>query len=231
MARSITYLFEFQDGSSWKYELSFDAEQRYSAAPAGEVRPWTALEFNKCPHCPLKKSEHPQCPVARNIDRIVEDSKATISWTKSKVTVVTPERTVFKECATQDGLRSLFGLLMACSGCPHLDWMRPLARYHLPFANADESLFRILSLQLVEDFLNHGDSTMKGSEHRLLDRYKAVETVNHTFMKRIRSYVEADANKNAIAALDIFVQMFTLQLESNFSSLRMLFTKPGSVDK
>ncbi len=225
MTRSTTYRFEFQDGSSWNYELVFDEHQRYVVPAVETIRPWTRLEFQKCPHCPLKSDKHPQCPVARNLDRIVEDSKATISWTRSKVTVVTPERTFIKECATQDGLRSLFGLLMACSDCPHLEWLRPLARYHLPFANADESLFRVLSLQLVEDFLDPTGSNMKGSEKRILDRYKAVETVNHSFMKRIRSYVEADADKNAIAALDVFVQMFTLHLESNFSSLRPLFGK------
>lgn len=66
---------------------------------------------------------------------------------------------------------------------------------------------------------------MKSSEKRILERYKAVETVNHTFMKRIRSYCEADADKNAIAALDIFVQLFAYQMESNFSSLRVYFPK------
>ena len=149
MPRSVTYFFEFEKGISWKYELSFDDAQRYIPPAAGTAKSWTALEFNKCPHCPLKKDTSPQCPVARNLDQIVEDSKTAISFTRAKVTVTTPERAYAKECAAQDGLRSLFGLLMASSGCPHLDWLRPLARYHLPFASADENLFRVLSLQLV----------------------------------------------------------------------------------
>lgn len=223
MNRPVTYRFEFEDGTSWQYELSFDDKHVYDSAPDSNFKSWTALEFNKCPHCPLKKEASPQCPVARNLDRIVEDSKSAISFTRAKVTVVTPERNYQKECTTQDGLRSLFGLLMASSGCPHLDWLRPLARFHLPFANADESLFRVLSLQLVEDFLRSDDGTTKKSQARIAERYKAVEKVNHTFKNRIRSYCQGDADKNAIAALDIFVQLFAYQMESNFSLLRGLF--------
>lgn len=223
MARTVTYLFEFENGTSWKYDLQFDDKHLYQAPSGGTAKSWTALEFQKCPHCPLKKENSPQCPVARNLDRVVEDSKAAVSFTRAKVTVSTAERSYVKECAAQDGLRSLFGLLMACSGCPHLDWLRPLARYHLPFASTDENLFRILSLQLVEDFLGGDDGTAKKSQHRIAERYKAVEKVNHTFKNRIRTYCQGDADKNAIAALDIFVQLFTYQMESNFSALRAQF--------
>lgn len=222
-SRSTSYKFEFESGNSWNYEFTFDEGHRNTLAPSGEVRAWTALDFHRCAHCPLSKDEHPQCPVAMNLDRVVEDSKTTISWTRAKVTVTTPERSYVKECATQDGLRSLFGLLMASSGCPHLDWLRPLARMHLPFATPEENLFRVVSFQLLEDFLNGRQDGGKGTEGRISERYKAVEKVNHTFKNRIRAHCQGDADKNAIAALDIFVQMFTLQLETNYSMLRKFF--------
>src|SRR5690606_5088394 len=147
---------------------------------------WTKLEFNQCPHCPLKADTSPQCPIARNLDQVVEDSKSTISWTKARVTVTTPERTFSRECSTQDGLRSLFGLLMASSGGPLLDWLRPLARVPLPFAGEDESGRRVLSVPRAEDFRTRDQSDPKGSGQRLAERYTAVETVNPTFKKRIR---------------------------------------------
>jgi len=224
MLRTISYQFDFSDGTSWKYDLSFDDAQNYSGPPGVSTTPkaWTKLEFHKCPHCPLKKESSPHCPVAQNIDRVVEDSKATISHTRATVTVTTPERTYVKECASQEGLRSLFGLLMASSGCPHLDWLRPLTRFHLPFASTDENLFRVLSLQLLEDFLIDNKGA-ESCEERIAQRYRAVEAVNHTFIERIRSYCQGDADKNAIAALDILVQVFALQAQSNFGSLRKYF--------
>jgi hypothetical protein len=226
MPRLITYIFEFEDGSSWKYELRFDDKNRFIHKPAEKINPWTNLEFNKCSNCPLKKEQSPQCPVARGLEQVVEDSKSTLSFTKAKMKVVTPERTYEKNAATQDGLRSIFGMIMASAGCPHLDWFRPLARFHLPFADIEETLFRTLSLQLLEDFLNDGE--LSNSSERLKEKYRTVETVNHGFVKRIRSYCKGDADKNAIAALDVFVQMFPYHLESDFKALRAYFTKePG----
>lgn len=224
MERKVTYTFELENGSRWEYQLMFDSEHRYISPPQATQREWTRLDFNKCPHCPLQSSSSPQCPVARNLDSVVEDSKSTLSYTRAVVTVVTKERSYSKACATQEGLRSLFGLLMASSGCPHLDWLRPLARFHLPFGDADESLFRILSLQLLEAFFSGKGDSMPQCAKEIEARYKKVETVNHTFKKRIRDHCEKDADKNAIAALDVFVQMFNFQAESNFSSLRKYFS-------
>ena len=222
MARKVSYRFSFADGQSWRYEFAFDEAHRYRAPAPTTPRPWTKLDFHQCSHCPLQKESSPHCPVALNLDAVVEDSKATVSHTQATVTVSTPERTYTKQCATQEGIRSLFGLLMASSGCPHLDWLRPLARFHLPFADPDENLFRILSLQCVENFLVASSSSIS-PDQRIAERYKAVEIVNHAFIERIRSHCEKDADKNAIATLDAFVQLFSYQLEANFSSLRKLF--------
>lgn len=222
MTRSLTYEFHLEDGRVWRYELTFDAANRFVPKNESPAKEWTKLDFHKCPHCPLASATSPQCPVARNLDQIVEDSKSTLSCTKAKITVTTKERVYLRECATQEGLRSLFGVVMASSGCPHLDWFRPLARFHLPFADMDETLFRALSVQLVDDYM-HGRQDMQASAERLRNRYLNVEKVNHAFVNRIRSYCNADADKNAMAALDVFVQMFPYQLQSNFESIRKLF--------
>lgn len=223
MARTLQYKFDFADGTSWSYDLAFDDANRFVAKESAQVKPWTQLEFRQCPHCPLKKEAHPQCPIAKNLDRIVEDSKGTLSVTKACVTVKTPERTYVKECATQEGLRALFGVIMASSGCPHLDWLKPLARFHLPFADPDETLFRVLSAQLLEHFLAGKEVSPAASCKAIEERYANVEKVNHAFKTRIRDYCKADADKNAIAALDVFVQLFQYQSQSNFQTLRRFF--------
>ena len=223
MDRTIEYIFELEGGISWKYELKFDERNHLLPRPLGKAKAWTALEYHQCPHCPLKKDESPQCPIARNLDYVVEDSKETLSITRAKVRVETPERTFIKECSTQDGLRSLFGLIMACSGCPHLDWLRPLGRFHLPFADIDETLFRALSLQLLDQFFEDESATLATCAIRLSERYAQVEKVNHAFIGRIRNYCKADADKNAMAALDVFVQFFPMHFENKFETLRKFF--------
>lgn len=224
-ARTITYRFEFDKGTSWNYPLEFDEQHRLVPGPTKESRPWTKLDYCKCSHCPLNSSEHPQCPVARNIDHIVEDSKAVISYTEVHVSVSTPERQYSKKCAAQSGLVSLFGLIMATSGCPHLDWLRPLARFHLPFSSIEETLFRVLSLQLLGEFFNKDRNDSETSTEQIKKKYAAVGTLNHAFIKRIKTYCAGDADKNAIAALDIWVQAFELYHEENFEPIKPYFSK------
>jgi len=223
--RTISYEFEFEDNTNWKYDLQFDDEQRLIPSPTKENRAWTKLEFNKCSHCPLNNTEHPQCPVARDIDDIVEKSKNCFSYKVSKITARTPERDYTKTCATQQGLQSIFGLIMASSGCPHLSWLRPLARFHLPFANPDETLFRVLSLQLLSEFFANQRVEASASKEALAKLYKAVEIVNHTFIGRVRGYCSGDADKNALAGLDLFIQLFELHQHSDFKPLQKYFTK------
>ncbi len=225
--REITYDFALEDGSAWNYVLRFDDTHRYLSPECKEVKNWTRLGSNKCPNCPLPETQV-QCPVARNLDRIVEDSKNTLSCTRAVVTVATKERSYVKHCATQEGLRSLFGVVMASSGCPHLDWLRPLARFHLPFADVDETLWRVLSLQLLSQYFGKNEVSHEASMIKIQRLYKEVEAVNHAFIQRVRSYCQADADKNAIAALDVYVQMFPYQLQSDFSSLKGYFTSGDS---
>lgn len=222
--RTISYEFEFEDKTTWKYDLQFDEEQRLVPLQSKTVRPWTQLSHHKCSHCPLKSADHPQCPVARDIDSIVEESKGCFSYKVAKVTVRTPERDYVKTGATQQGLQSIFGLIMASSACPHLAWFRPLARFHLPFAALDETLFRVLSLQLLSEFFSKQRLEAAASTENIAKLYKAVEIVNHTFIGRVRSYCSGDADKNALAGLDLFAQLFELHQQSDFKPLQKYFT-------
>jgi len=225
MPRKITYRFELDNGTSWAYDLNFDESNNFIPKEGFGLKEWTRLEFKKCPHCPLKESTSPQCPIARNLDQFVEDTRDTFSIVKTKVVVETPERTYSKSCDMQTGLRSLFGAIMASSGCPHLDWLRPLSRFHLPFSEIDETLFRVLSLQMLDKFFSDESADLKSCLKELGERYRKIEKVNHSFINRIREYCKADADKNALAALDVFVQFFPYQMEDKFESLRKYFNK------
>ena len=221
--REIKYKFEFDDGKFWQYRLEFDQNNNLielNESPAGE---WVRLDYHKCSHCPLDSASTPFCPVAKNMDHIVEDSKDIISFTEVDVTVIAPEREYRKRCSVQQGLLSLFGLIMATSACPHLSWLKPLARFHLPFASIEEALFRALSLQLSSEFFNKERYATETSKSKLHENYQKVSTLNHCFIERIRSYCSGDADKNAIAALDIWVQAVSLYQEDDFEPIAKYF--------
>ena len=112
---------------------------------------------------------------------------------------------------------------MATSGCPHLDWLRPLARFHLPFATIEETLFRVLSLQLLSEFFKRARKESKDSTEAIKANYAAVGTLNHAFIRRIKTYCSGDADKNAIASLDLWVQSFELFHEDNFEPIKDFF--------
>ena len=221
--RKIEYSFAFEDRKPWNYILEFDESHTLIPKDQSAAKDWTKLEFEKCSNCPLSNEEHKQCPVARNLDDIVEDSKDTISCKQAKITVRTEERTIFNECGTQDGLRSLFGVVMASSGCPHLDWFKPLARFHLPFADTDETLFRVLAMELLYQYFDKNEEKGQSVAESIQIKYGEIQKVNHAFIERIRSYCNADADKNALASLDVFAQMFEFHQMSEFSSLRPYF--------
>ena len=111
---------------------------------------------------------------------------------------------------------------MATSGCPHLDWFRPLARFHLPFSTIEETMFRILSMHFVGEYLNSEEEITLGID-KMKKHYAAVEVVNINFIKRIQARCKGDADLNAIAALDLFAKLFSIEYETNFKGIKEIF--------
>ena len=224
-SREISYFFKFSDDSSLEFHLNFDEHNNLIVKEPLEIKEWTKLDNFKCSNCPLNSDEFTQCPVAKNLDDVVEKTKNKISYEKVSVQVVTPERTYYKETDTQEGLFSLFGLIMASSGCSHLGWFKPLARFHLPFSDTDETMFRILSLHLVSEYLRSENKDFNCSIDGIKTKYQRVEVVNLDFTNRIKSYGKGkgDADLNAITALDLFAKLFEIEESANFMDLTSYF--------
>jgi len=222
----ITYCFLFPDGRSRVYEVVLDAETgRQVSVPLGSHHAWTDLEYEKCRHCPLKREEHPECPAAKNLAFVVDDFQLEQSFEKVLVEVVTAERTYRKEVPIQDGLFSLVGLIMSTSACPHLDFLRPMARFHLPFSTSKETTVRSVSFYLLRQYF----AAKQGCEpdYRLTELqrlYDAIGEVNLGMAARMRSASKTDAQANAIVVLDLFAQLLLDQVNDKLSSFEMLFS-------
>ena len=229
----ITYHFKFPETGdetvSYKFALDDktlefqDLQER--PGETNEMLEWAKLDCEKCSHCPLKAEDTPHCPVAKNIFNVVDYFKDTRSFKKSMIFIETEDRAYARNCSVQEGLFSIFGVIMASSGCPHLNFFKPMARFHLPFATSEETFVRATSFHLLKQHIRreNGEENVKMDISELLENYKNVEIVNQNILKRISKISEADADKNALIILQNYAQLLDCEVADNYSGIKPYF--------
>jgi hypothetical protein len=219
---AITYRFHLEHGVE-EITLRFDPTtfllQHDADRPPAD---WAKLEFHQCPHCPLEPAESPHCPFARGLSGFVERFDAFHSFDEAVIEVVSDSRRVAAHKPLQDGMASLMGLIGATSGCPHLAFFRPMARFHLPFARDDETLYRVFSMYLLGRYLAEGTLG-----ERCLDDLSALTDaaieVNRAMADRVRAAFSRDVVVNAVIILDMFARSVPFVIEEGLSDLRAFF--------
>ncbi len=221
-AARIRYRFDLPDGSQRVFDFHFDAKDFRMTNPSPAEPPfWTELEFNKCANCPLNSDEHPHCPPALQMADAVERLGALVSFDTVGVTVVQSERTVYAETSAQQALSSVLGLIMATSGCPWTDLLRPMARFHLPFASDAETVYRIVTMFLLARELVGADG--KAGFESLDALYQSLHVVNRDMSRRLGAATRTDPARNAIALLDSYTTLLPAAIASSLDELRPLF--------
>lgn len=205
-SRTISYVFQLKCGDTRTVDLQFD-ETTLVLIRAKDYNPppWTLLNSNRCTGCILDDKQNKYCPSAYHLSEILETFHDLCSYDEVVVEVRDSIRNYRKETSLQDGLGSLYGLVMAAGGCPVLAPLRPMVRFHLPFASVEETEFRMISMYLVAQFLrqNKGEEADWSLEGLQLI-YDRIGKVNKSFAKRIREVSASDAGANAISILDCF---------------------------
>ena len=223
---TVRYYFTLPGGVREAFVVQFDADTLELVDDFPNVLPaWTKLDFHQCPNCFLTPDAHPHCPLAASLVDIVERFKGLISYSEIQVDVMTEERFITQDTTVQRGMSSLMGLLMATSGCSHMAFFKPMARFHLPFASTDETVYRATSMYLLAQYFlkkqgQHADLDLTG----LRKIYYNIEVVNSAVAKRLRAATEADSAVNAIMLLDIFTKALPVVIEKSLDAIRYLFT-------
>jgi hypothetical protein len=224
----IRYIFHILD-SNKKTEYSINIDRKTVVLqPENDSKPaWAKLEDHQCENCPFNKKEQPLCPIAKNLADVTDCFKDEFSYAPVKVVVETEERSYFRNASLQEGLFSIFGIIMATSGCPHLDFLKPMGRYHLPFSTVDETLFRSTASFLLGQYIFNEKDTKDDKKRYglkpLFAHYAEVSKVNRGIIARINSIANKDADKNAIVILENFAQIISMEINSNLESLEYLF--------
>jgi hypothetical protein len=223
----IRYRFDLPDGSQKALEFSFDPTTFSLRNPPPADPPfWTELKFNRCANCPLNEQDHPHCPAALQMAAALEPLKALVSFDTVGVTVLQFERKVYAETSVQQAMSSVFGLIMATSGCPWTDRLRPMARFHVPFAGETETLYRSVSMYLLSrEFMpREKRDAGAGGFAALEDLYRNLHVVNRDMSRRLGAAATTDPARNALALLDSFTLLLPAALERSLDELQPLFT-------
>lgn len=222
---TIVYEFIFPDKGSERFELVFDAQtielvnERQTALPI-----WTELSYEQCPHCPLTPQNVPYCPVALNLLPAIEHFDTLMSYDTIAVKVVSAERQVVNQISAQEGLSSLMGLLIAGSSCPYTHFFKPMARFHLPFASKEETMWRATATFLLARYF-----TKKGltdDDIRLLGLsqiYDDIANLNDALVHRLRTATSKDSAVNALVHLDVFAKFLMPPLDDSLAQIKSIF--------
>ncbi len=198
------YKFVFKDGSNFKFNLQLEKETCELIEPSDETYPeWAKLRNYKCENCPLDEKEEPFCPVAVSISDLIDFIGDYYSFEEVFVEVKTQNRTYSAETTLQKGVSSLLGLYMTTSGCPVLSKLKPLARYHLPFATLGETSFRSVSMYMVSQYFVYKNGGTPDFElKKLVNIYDEIHKVNISLKERLSHLNYKDAGVNALLILD-----------------------------
>lgn len=223
---TVKYRFDLADGSHEIFSLEID-ETKMHILRKGDCRlpPWTDLGFHRCPNCPINEKHFSFCPVAANLVPIVERLDKLLSYDEIKLCVEMEDRSISKQTSAQRGISSLMGLLIAVSECPLTDLFKPMARFHLPVANREETIWRAASTYFLAQYFLHNrgydmDLSLKGLSHM----YDRIEQLNMAMLQRLRSVSKRDSAINALIHLDVFAKYLAPSLEESLKKIEPILS-------
>jgi hypothetical protein len=208
------YKFHFNDGRKRLFEIDIDANTLLLTKPLKKNPPdWTKMDFFRCEVCPLKKEDHKYCPLAVHLSEVIEFFADVPSFEKAIIFVENNLRGTYKYTSVQVGVSSLMGIIMASSGCPIIGKLKPLVRFHLPFASLEETEIRVLSMYILAQFFRiwEGKKTDWKLE-KLRDLYANIQRVNRNIVSKLAEIEIKDANRNAVIALSNYADFISLSL-------------------
>jgi len=221
------YKFIFEDRTEKTFEINLDAATlNYIPLKNLQSPPnWTKLNYARCENCTLDQKQCDYCPIALNFIDLFDFFKSLYSYDKTEVVIDTAERTYYKKTTVQRGLGSMLGIYMVTSGCPVMEVLKPMVRFHLPFASIEDTVFKAASTYLLGQYF----SLKKGLSvdftlDQLREFYLEIQKVNQGIVKRLRPIIKKDAFANAIISLDAFAKELPWSIEDQLENLEYLYS-------
>ncbi len=221
----IEYRFRLSDDKMEEFRVELDPVKLNLLMEIPENPPlWTKLDFHQCPNCSLEAKNQKYCPLALSILDIVQHFDHVLSYDMIHLEVLKEGRHISQQTSAQQGLSSLMGLLIAASGCPHTEYFKPMARFHLPLASRDETVYRAVSTYLLAQYFikregGEADFQLEG----LKKIYDNIQLVNYSVARRLRAASESDSPVNAIVILDTYAKAVPFLIDDSLDYIKYLF--------
>lgn len=221
----ILYILRVEGGETHEFPVRLDAQSlEQFTSPAGELPDWVALDFEQCEGCPLQQDRSPTCPAARSLATLLPGAEKFLSYVQVDAEVHVAGRVISATVPLQNALSSLVGLCLATSGCPNVAFLKPMARFHVPFATMEETIFRATSSYLLGQYFRKAhtgedDFTLSGLEAA----YARLHQVNMGLARRMRHVSTGDAKLNAIVRLDMFTHELPYVIGEQLTALTPYF--------
>ena len=222
---NINYTFVLTDQREESIDVLLDYESLLLLNDVPEKLPfWTQLDFNQCPNCSLSIDKNPHCPMAVHYVKLLPIFEDLMSHEEVDVSIFTTQRITFKKISAQKAVSSLMGLINATSGCPHTIFFRPMARFHLPFADSYETTYRVASMYLLTQyFLKKTGKVADLEMDGLKQIYSNIQMIDQTMIDRLRVAMRKDVLINALTILDALAKLVPMAIEESLGEIRHLF--------
>jgi Domain of unknown function (DUF6901) len=224
---TIEYRLVLPDRQKIKYSLQFDENsiQLMNNLPS-ELPEWAKLNFKQCAHCPLSVDANLYCPLAANLVNIITRFDGLMSYDNLELEVLTERRTISRSTTVQEALGAILGLVIPTSGCPHTAYFRPMARYHLPLASTDETIYRAASMYLLAQYFRKiTGKTAELNLDGLKKIYQNMQILNTAIAERLRAASKTDSSVNALILLDMFALALPFAIEESLEELKSFFNR------
>ena len=224
----IHYLFDFGER---QVSFEVDTVKTDSVQLAEDLPEWALLDYRKCQNCEVSSDACLTCAMALRVEKVIEAFGSNVSTELVHVRVQTPQREFARDCDLQTGIHSLMGLLMATCGCSHMESMRKLVNFHIPFCSTEESLRRVVGAYLTEQYfvMRDGGQPDWGLE-RLSAIFSHLAQVNQDFVRRLQGTMEKDAVNNAILGFFATASLFAADLSGQMDRQRAYLLNELPVD-
>lgn len=222
---TVQYRFTLEDRRCERFDLEFDETTGALRRQDDSSRPeWSRLTVHQCPNCTLDPAGVSHCPAALSLAPLVARLSTLLSYDHVDLEVVTAERRVVQRTTVQRAASSLMGLLLASSGCPRTHFFRPMARFHLPLATEEETIFRAAATyMLAQYFRNQRKKEPDFSMHGLNEIYRHIQILNAAMADRLRAASDSDSLVNAIILLDMHAKAMPYMIKQSLGEIEPLF--------
>lgn len=224
---SYHYTFVLQNGVKKEVHVQLDKKTLNLVHEQAKTHPqWTELSSFKCPNCPLDEDQNTFCPIAVNLVELIDFFGSSLAYEEVDVCITTEERGYTKRTTLQTGLSSVIGIYMVTSGCPIMEKLKPMVRYHLPFATLEETQYRVISMYVLSQYFLYKRGKVPDWEFKgLVKIYDDIRIVNKNFCDKLAKIGIEDASINALVRLDIFADSvpFTIT-EDMLDDIELLFS-------